>query len=160
MCQFDWWKHKHAKLLFAKRSEMWLFHYSSAITSSILTGWNISQFVTAQNMCLGTSVHVCVQTWLWLHDYITRQGTNVCGHKRVWAQTFVGTNVCGHKNVWAQKFVATKMSGHKRLWAQKCLDTNVSEHKRVCAQKCLGTNLSEHKRLLAQKCLGTIVWSP
>ena len=30
----------------------------------------------------------------------TLEGTNVSGHKRVWAQTCVGTNdVCGHKRV-------------------------------------------------------------
>ena len=33
---------------------------------------------------------------------ITYHGTNVSGHKRVWAQTCVGTIVCGHKRVWAQ----------------------------------------------------------
>ena len=41
-------------------------------------------------------------------------GTNMCGHKRVWAQACVGTNVSGHKGVWAQTCLGTIMSGHNR----------------------------------------------
>ena len=49
-------------------------------------------------MCVGTNV--C--------------GTNVGGHKRLWAQACVGTNVSGHKRVRAQS------SGHMNVWAQTC----------------------------------------
>ena len=48
-------------------------------------------------------------------------GTNVCEHRRVWAQTCVGTNVSGHKRVWEQTFVGTV------VWAQSCMGTNVVE---------------------------------
>ena len=40
-------------------------------------------------------------------------GTNVSGHKRVWAQTCVGTNVSGHNRVGTI------------MWAQVCMGTNV-----------------------------------
>ena len=68
MCQLDWWKHKQLCLvdtiimLLAKRSEMWLFNYCSAITSSIPNG-------------------------IFRNFIITCQGTNMSGHKHVWAQT-------------------------------------------------------------------------
>ena len=29
------------------------------------------------------------------------EGTNVSGHKHIWAQTCLGTNVSGHKRIWA-----------------------------------------------------------
>ena len=83
--------------------------------------------------------HVCAQTCL---------GTNMYGHKRVWAQTTciwaqtcMGTNVYGHKQ---------HVYGHKRVWAQTCMGTNVSGHKHVWAQTCMGTNVSGHKRVWAQ----------
>ena len=88
---------------------------------------------------------------------ITCQGTNVSGHKHVWAQMCVGTNVCGHNRVWAQTCVGTNVCGHKRVWAQTCVGTNVCGHKRVWAQSCVGTIVSGHKRVWAQSCLGTIV---
>ena len=93
-------------------------------------------------MCLDTNVcgnkrtrtfvprHICVQTWLWPHDY------NISGHKRVRVQTFLGTNVCGHKRVWAQTCMGTNMCGHNRVRAQTCVGKNVSRHKRVWAQSC------------------------
>ena len=46
-------------------------------------------------------------------------GTNVCGHKHVWAQTFLGKNVSGHKRIWTQTCLGTIM------WAQACMGTNV-----------------------------------
>ena len=42
-------------------------------------------------------------------------GTNMCGHKCVWAQSCVGTNVCGHNRVWAQSCLGTIVSGHNRV---------------------------------------------
>ena len=99
--------------------------------------------------CQGTKYvsghkRVYAQTYMFLprhdcdHTIITCQGTNVSGHKHVWAQTCVGTIV----------------SGHKRVWAQSCLGTIVSRHNRIWAQSCLGTIV------WAQVCMGTIVWSP
>ena len=41
-------------------------------------------------------------------------GTNVPGHKRVWAQTSLSTNVSEH------------VCGHKRVWAQSCGTNHVS----------------------------------
>ena len=41
-------------------------------------------------------------------------GTNMCGHKRMWAQASVGTNVCGHKRVWAQSCVGTIVPTHNQ----------------------------------------------
>ena len=58
-------------------------------------------------------------------------GTNVCGHKCVWAQSCVDTNVCGHKRVWAQSCLGTIVCGHNRVWAQSCLGTDVSGPNRV-----------------------------
>ena len=77
-------------------------------------------------------------------------GTNVFGHKRVWAQTSVGTIECGHKRVWAQTCLGTIVCGHKRVRAQTCVGTNVCGHNRVWAQSCEGTNVYGHKRVLAQ----------
>ena len=87
------------------------------------------------------------------HTIITCQGTNVSGHKHVWAQSCLGTNVCGHNRVWAQSCLGTNVSGHNRVWAQSCLGTIVSGHNRVWAQSCLGTIVSGHNRV------GTIVWA-
>ena len=51
-------------------------------------------------------------------------GTNVSGHKRVWAQSCLGTNVSGHKRVWAQSCLGTivwaESCGLKYVWAQSC----------------------------------------
>ena len=77
-------------------------------------------------------------------------GTNVPGHKCVWAQTCLGTNVSEYHII---------MSRHNRFWAQTCLGTKVSGHKRVWAQTCLGTNVSGHKLVWAQTCVGTVVWA-
>ena len=74
-------------------------------------------------------------------------GTNVCGHKCVWAQVCLGTSVSGHK-----RCVGTNVSGHNRVWAQMCLGTSVSGHKR-----CVGTNVSGHNRVWAQTCVDTNV---
>ena len=45
-------------------------------------------------------------------------GTNVPGHRRVWAQSCLGTIVSGHSRVWAQSCgpsrVGPIMYGHKR----------------------------------------------
>ena len=38
-------------------------------------------------------------------------GTNVCGHKCVWAQMCVGTVVCGLSRVWAQSCVGSVVCG-------------------------------------------------
>ena len=103
----------------------------------------------------GHQICVWAQTYTFLprHDcdhtiiIITCQGTNVYGHKYVWAQTCVGTNVSGHKHVWAQTCVGTSVCGHKRVWAQTCLGINVSGHKRVWAQTCVGTNVSGHNHV-------------
>ena len=82
------------------------------------------------------------------HTIITCQGTNLSGHKRVWAQTCVGTNVSRHKRVWAQKCVGTNISGHNRVWVQTCMGTIiVGGHKLVCAQSCVCTNVSGHNRV-------------
>ena len=72
------------------------------------------------------------------HTIITCQGTNVSGHKRVWAKSCLGTNVSGHNRVWAQSCLGTIVSGHHRVWAQSFLGTIV----------------------WAQLCMDTIVWSP
>ena len=57
MCKFDWWKHKHAQLLLAERSKVWLFNYCSAITS-------------------------CIPAGIFRYFIIARQGTKyVSGHK-------------------------------------------------------------------------------
>ena len=88
---------------------------------------------------------------------ITCQGTNVSGHKHVWAQSCVGTNVCGHKRVWAQTCVGTNVCGHNHVWAQSCLGTIVCGHNRVWAKSCLGQIVSGHNRVWAQSCVGTIV---
>ena len=61
-------------------------------------------------------------------------GTNMPGHRRVWAQSCLGTIMSGHKCVWAQSCLGTIMSGHSRVWAQSCLGTVVSGHSRVWAQ--------------------------
>ena len=103
--------------------------------------------------CLDTNVHVSAQTWLWPHDL----GTNMCGHKLVWAQTCVGTIVSGHNRVWAQSCLGTNMWRHKRVWAQSCVGTNVCGHNRVWAQSCVGTIVCGHNRVWAQSCVGTIV---
>ena len=47
-------------------------------------------------------------------------GTNVPGHKCVWAQSCLGTIVSGHSRVWAQSCLGTVVSGHSRVWAQSC----------------------------------------
>ena len=52
-------------------------------------------------------------------------GTNVPGHRRVWAQSCLGTIVSGHNRVWAQSCLGTIVSGHNRVWAQSCLGTVV-----------------------------------
>ena len=66
--------------------------------------------------------------------HISCWGTNVSGHKRVWAVIYVhnhvGTIVC-HNHVWEQTCVGTNVCGHKRVWAQTCLGTNMSGHKRL-----------------------------
>ena len=134
MYQLDWWKHKHAQLLLAKRSKVWFLNYCSAITSII-------------------------PTRIFRYFILTCQGTNVSGLKCVWAQTCLGTNVCGHKQVWAQTCVGTNMSVHKRVLAHTCLDTNVSGHKFECSQTCLGPNVSRHKRVWAQLCGLKYVWA-
>ena len=103
-------------------------------------------------MCLGTNV--CGHKRVWAQTCV---GTNVCGHKRVWAQSCVFTIVCGHKPVWAQTCLGTIMCGHKRVWAQTCLGTIVCGHNHVWAQLCLGTIVCGHNRVWAQSCLGTIV---
>ena len=54
-------------------------------------------------------------------------GTNVPGHRRVWAQI---------KCVWAQSCLGTIVSGHNCVWAQSSLGTIVSGHNRVWAQSC------------------------
>ena len=51
---------------------------------------------------------------------------------RVGALMRLGTNVSGHKRVWAQICLGTNVSGHKRLWAQTCLGINVCGHSHVC----------------------------
>ena len=68
-------------------------------------------------------------------------GTNMCGHKRVWAQTSVGTNVCGHNRLWAQMCEGTNVCGHNRVWAQTCVGTIVCTGTIVWAQICMGTNV-------------------
>ena len=189
MCQLDWWKHKHAQLLLVKRSEMWLFNYCSAITSSIPIGIFHYFIIACQGTkCLGIkcvwaqtytflahtwlcphgphdynmSGHKCVGTNVSGHKRVWSQMclvTNVSGHKRVWSQTCLVTNVSGHKRVWSQTCLVTNVSGHKRVWSQTCLVTNVSGHKRVWSQTCLVTNVSGHKRVRAQMCVVTMVWA-
>ena len=135
MCQLDWWKHKHAQLLLVFINHQ---QYSS---------WNISLLYYSMSACQGTkyvSGHKCVweQTYMFLprhdcdHTIITCQGTNVSGHKHVWAQSCLDTNVCGHNRVWAQTCLGTIVSGHNCVWAQSCLGTIVSGHNRVWAQSC------------------------
>ena len=60
-------------------------------------------------------------------------GTNVPGHKRVWAQSCLGTNQMCLETF---KRLGTNVSGHKCVWAQTCLGTNASRHKRVWTQLC------------------------
>ena len=142
MRQLDWWKDKHAQLLLAKRCEMWLFNYCSAITSSIPTGI-FHYFIICQDTKYVSGhkrTRFCRDMIVTTRLYHARAqmclGTSMHGHKRVWAQTWVGTNVlCGHKRVWAQTCVGTNVSGHKRAWAQACLGTI------VWAQVCTGTNV-------------------
>ena len=43
----------------------------------------------------------------------------------------LGTNVSGHNRVWAQSYLGTIVSGHNRVLAQSCLGTIVSGHSRV-----------------------------
>ena len=96
-------------------------------------------------------------------------GSNVSGHKRVWAQTCLGTNVSGHNHVWVQTCLGTVMYGlnrvgtimsrHKRVWSQSCLGTIVPGPKRVWAQTCLGTNVSGHKHVWGQTCVGPVLWA-
>ena len=114
--------------------------YLTAITSSIPTRIFRYSIIT----CLDTNVHVSVQTWLWPRDL----GTNMCGHKRVWAQTCWGTIMCGHKLVWAQTCLGTNVCGHKHVWAQSCVGTNVCGHNRVGSI------------VWAQSCMGQFVWFP
>ena len=75
--------------------------------------------------CQGTKYvsghkRVWTQTYMFLprhdcdHTIITCQGTNVSGHKHVWAQSCLGTIVSGHNRVWAQS------CGLKYVWAQSC----------------------------------------
>ena len=126
MCQLDWWEHKHAQLLLAKRSEMWLFHYCSEI-SSIPTGI-FRKFIITCQVTKYVFRHKRTRTFVPRHDrnrtIISCQGTNFFGHKRVWVLmclgthvwvlTCLGTNVCGHNRVWAQS------CGLKHLWALTC----------------------------------------
>ena len=96
--QLDLWKYKNAQLLLAKRSKMWLFNFSSAITNRIPTGIFL-HFIIA---CQGTK-------------YVSRdkrvchclEGTNIYVQKHVWAQVFLGTivwaQVCLSTNVWSPK---------------------------------------------------------
>ena len=42
-----------------------------------------------------------------------------------------GTNVSGHKRVWAQSCLGTNVSGHKLVWAQMSLGTNVEERRNI-----------------------------
>ena len=160
MCQLDWWKHKHAQLLLAKRSEVWLFNYCSAITSSIPTGI-FRYFIIAFQGTKYVSGHkrVRAQTYTFLpihvcyHTIITCQGTNVSGHKHV------GTNVSGHKHVWAQTCLDTNMCGHKRVWVQTCLGSSVWAQTHVqtcldtniCVQTCLGSSMYGHKRVVSER---------
>ena len=65
-------------------------------------------------------------------------GTNVPGHRRVWAQI---------KCVWAQSSLGTIVSGHNLIWAQSCLGTIVSGHNLIWAQSCLGTIVSGPNRV-------------
>ena len=150
MCQLDWWKHKHAQLLLAKRSKMWLFNYCSAITSSIPTGI-FRYFIIACQGIKYESGHkrVRAQTYSFLprHDCDHTIITCVSGHKHVWIQTCIGTIMSGQKCVWHQTCMGTNVSGHKRVWVQKCAGSNVSGHKRVWAQSCVGTNMPGHNRV-------------
>ena len=57
-------------------------------------------------------------------------GTNVPGHRRVWAQSCLGTIVSGHNHVWAQLCLGPV------LWAQSCPGTIVVE-----PYKCLSPTL-------------------
>ena len=179
MSQLDWWKHKQCQLWLAKPiSEMWLFNYCSAITSSIPTGI-FRYFIIA---CQGTKcvwAQSCLSTIMSGHQMclgtiMSGHKLNVSGHKRVGAQLNVRVSaltrlwpddydMSGHKCVRAQMCLGTNVSGHKYVWAQSCLDTNVCGRKRVWAQTCLGTNVPGHKRVWAQACLahslGTIVWA-
>ena len=144
-----------------KRSELWLFNYCSAITSSIPTGIFRYFIITCQGTKYASGhKRVCSQSYTFLprHDcdntIITCQGTNVCGHKHEWAQMCLGTNMWGHKRVWAQTCLGTSVSGHKRVWEQTCLGTNVCGHKRVWAQSCehnhVGSiSMYEHKRVVS-----------
>ena len=69
----------------------------------------------------GYQICVWAQTYMFLprHDcdytIITCQGTNVSGHKRVWAQSCLGTIVSGHNRVWALSCLGTIVSGHNRV---------------------------------------------
>ena len=84
-------------------------------------------------MCLGTNVSGHKRTRLCPdHTIITCQDTKyVSGHKRTrlcpdhTIITCQGTNVSGHKRVWAQTCLGTN------VWVQMCLGTNLCEHKRV-----------------------------
>ena len=142
------------------RSEVWLFNYCSATTSSIPTG--IFRFFIIA--CQGT-IYVSEHNHVWAQSCL---GTIMSGHNRVWAQSCLGTNVSGHKRVWAQMCLGTNVHGHKCLWAQTymflprhdcdhtiiaCQGTNVSGHKHVWAQTCVGTNMSGHKRVRPQTCV-------
>ena len=141
-CQLDWWKHKHAQLLLAKRSERRLFNYVLFSNQQQYCYWNSSliyycmpghQICVWAQTCLGTNVHVSAQTWLWPHDY----NYNMSGYRCVWAQTCVSTNMSGHKCVWAQTCQGTNVAGQKRVWAQTCVGTNVCGHKRVVSRNSL-----------------------
>ena len=84
--------------------------------------------------------------------YNSCRGTNMSGHRRVWAQTCLGTVMYGlnrvgtvmydcvhhvmYGHVWAQ------MSGHKHVWAQSCMGTNMYGLI-VWVQLCMGTNVVE-----------------
>ena len=119
MCQLDWWKHKHAQLFLG--IEMWLFNYCTTITSSIPTRIFRYFIITCQGTKYVSGLWAQTYTFLPRHDCDhtiitcraqTYVGTNVSGHKRVWAQTclgtnYVGTNMCGHN------LVGSSMCGYK-----------------------------------------------
>ena len=152
MSQLDWWKYKHAELLLAKRSEIWLFNYCSAIISSINSYWNISLFyynMSGHIICVWAQTYTFLPTHDCVHTIITCQGTNVSLLKRVWAKICQSTNVCGHKRVRSQTCLGTNVCEHKRVWTQTCVGTNVSGHMRVWAQMCVRTNVPGHKRVVS-----------
>ena len=77
--------------------------------------------------------------------YNSCRGTNMSGHKRVWAQTCLGTVMYGLNRVGTVMYdcVHHVMYGH--VWAQICLGTIMYGYKHVWANR-VGSIMYGHKR--------------